>query len=268
MTVIQPHPLRVNVGLPGTTGKSWDSSFYIKAHVERVIGSTPNKAKVEIYNLSPVSLKYLEMPGQVLQVLAGSPVAGVIFYGEIPKTGVKTEIKHPNQVTTISATDGKTALHSGYFMASYPSGTTRSQIVTDLLAANALPRGYMCPLSERVYRAPVAFSAPIEHVLDELYSGEPVVWSLQSNTFVLIHDDLPMPGSAVVVSSKTGMIGSPQISDKGCSVKFLQVGAISPGGLFQIQSRLKTGSYKATKVVTDVDSELLWEDTITGLELK
>lgn len=268
MTVIAPKILQVSIGPPASPGRMWDQSLYIKAQITRTAGSTPNKAKVEIYNLAPASVAYIERPGNVLQIRAGETVPGTLFYGELRTSGIRTSIKHPNQITELKATDGLRLMQTGYFIGSYPAGTTRSQIVADVLAQNAVARGYVAPIPERTYHAPIMLSNPIAEVLDELYTGESADWSIQDARFNLLLDGQTLPGNAPIVSAETGMIGSPERTDKGIKVKFGAVGVVRPGGGFVLKSRLTSGTYKAAKIVTDIDTELKWEDSITGTVIK
>lgn len=268
MTVILPRIVQVSVGLAGAVGRQWDQRMYIKGEIKRSSGSTPNKAKIEIYNLAPASLVLLEQPKLVMQVAVGEGVPGTIFYGEIDKSGVRTKISHPNQITTIKATDGRRTMQEAYFAGSYPAGTTRTQIRTDALAANAVPLGYVAPLPERVYQAPVAFGGRLQDVLDELYLGEPAGWSLQAGAFTLLLDDVPGPGNALIVSAATGMIGSPERTDKGAKVSTSQIGAIAPGRPFVIASRVVNGQYKATSVTDKFDTELEWQSNLVGTVIK
>ncbi len=267
MTVIAPRIVQIAVGIAGAVGREWNQRFYIKGTVTRTAGRTPNKAKIDIYNLSPVSLQFLETPGMVLQVRAGTTIPGTLFYGDVQKSGVRTKVAHPNQVTTITALDGKRTLQEAYFAASYPAGTTRSQILTDALAANVVAVGHIAPLPERVYQAATAFADPLDDVLDELYTGEPVTWSLQAGAFTLLHDDLPAPGNAPIISVATGMIGSPERTDKGVKVETSQLGAFAPGTPFVVQSRLVTGTYKTSQVIDQFDTELDWAAKLTGTVL-
>lgn len=266
--IIQPRHTIVTVGPPGAIGRSWNQELYIKGSVERTAAGTPNKAKIELYNLNSVSLAYLEKPGQVLHVQVGAPQPSTIFYGELRKRGIKTSIKHPNQVTTLEATDGQRIMQEGYFSGSYPAGTTVTQIRTDALAANAVALGYACPLPERVYQGAVAFADTLPNVLDELYAGQPVSWSIQGGRFELLHDDLPRPGNALVISAQTCMIGSPERTDKGVKVKISQLGVARPGQPIAIQSRLVSGTYRVTKAVANWDTELQWEDDLIATVIK
>ncbi len=267
MTVIAPRIVQIAVGPPGAVGREWNQRFYIKGTVTRTGGRTPNKAKVEIYNLSPASLQFLETPGMVLQVRAGRTIAGTLFYGDLEKTGVRTKVTHPNQITALTAIDGKRTFQEAYFTASYPAGTTRSQILSDALAANAVAVGHIATLPERVYQAASAFADSLDDVLDELYVGEPAAWSLQAGAFTLLHDDLPVPGNAPIISVATGMIGSPERTDKGVKVETDQLGAFAPGTPFVIKSRLVNGTYKTSQVIDQFDTELDWAAKLTGTVL-
>ena len=267
MTVIAPRIVQIAVGPPGAIGREWDQRFYIKGEVTRTAGRTPNKAKVEIYNLSPASLQFLETPGMVLQVRAGTTIPGTLFYGDIKKAGVRTKVQHPNQVTTIEALDGKRVFQEAYFTASYPAGTTRTQILTDALAAGRVPVGYIAPLSERVYQAATSYSATLPDVIDELHAGEPITWSLQSGAFTRLLDAAPAPGNAPVISVATGMIGSPERTDKGIKVETSQLGEFAPGTPFVVKSRLVSGTYKTSQAIDHFDTELDWGVKLTGTVL-
>lgn len=267
MTVILPRIVQIDVGLSGAIGRSWNQEFYIRGEVKRSGGRTPNSAKIEIYNLAPPSLLFLEQPLLQMTVSVGTAAPRVIFHGGIKKGGVRTKIAHPNQVTTIEAQDGGRIMQSAYFAGSYPAGTTRSQILTDALAANAIGRGHVAALPERVYQAATAYAAPLPDVLDELYSGEPVEWSLQSRIFTLLHDDQPTPGNALAISTATGMIGSPERTDKGVKVSTVQCGLTAPGAPFAVTSRLVNGSYKCSAVTDRFDTEGEWQADLIGTEL-
>jgi len=263
---IAPRIVQIDVGLPGTIGRKW-SRLYIAFDIERTAGSTPNKAKVEIYNLAPASLTFLETPGMALHVLAGETVPGSLFYGALRKGGVKTKVSHPNQITTLEATDGKLIMQTGTFAGSYPAGTTRTQVLSDLLAANAIARGYIAPIPERVYQAPPTFGGSVDEVLDELYSGEQASWSLQDGAFQLLALGQAMPGNAPIISVPSGMIGSPERADKGVKVSTSQLGAVRPGGGFAIKSRMISGAFRCTSAHDKGDTELLWQSDLVGVRL-
>lgn len=263
MTTIQDRRLIVKVGLPAGLAQTW-TDLHMEVETESVNGSTPNKCRVKIWNLSPTSLTFLRQKKLILQVLAGSPIPSSIFAGDIDKRGVKTTIQGPDQITEISAKDGGEIIRNKIFTASYPPGTTRSQVLTDLLAQANLIRGYIDPLiAERVYKGPVAWAAPVRNVLHELYAPEGALWSIQDGVLQVLHIGSPLPGSALLVTSGTGLMGSPTVTDKGIDLKMVLNPAIKPGGLLSVQSRVATGAYTVSKIQHRAHrTGLVWESLI------
>lgn len=269
VAVIQPRVVQVAVGPPGGTALEW-SQLYISFTVEESTGRTPNKAKVDIYNLSTHSLQWLEQPGQVMQVFAGdSTTPPEIFQGDLNRGKVVTKRAPPNYITTLEAQDGKRVMQGGYFEGSYPAGTTRTKIRVDVLAANGIATGHVGTLPERVYEAPPSFSAPMREVLDELYAGELAQWSIQRGVFQLVALGQPLPGNAPVISSGTGMIGSPDRTDKGVkvSIRGMAPGTF-PGGAFVISSRVWGGQARITKLTRKGDSYgKQWQTDLVGVPI-
>ena len=83
--------VEVRAGTPGSLGRAW-RDVYITAEVERSKGKRPNKGKVELYNLSAESLRFLEQSTAV-QVLAGvSPGERVVVKGALLIDGVAEQL--------------------------------------------------------------------------------------------------------------------------------------------------------------------------------
>ena len=69
MATIPRRILEIRAGLPGALGRSW-TGLFMRAKIERVTGSAPNKAEVTLHNLDALSIKILQTPDYVLHVLA------------------------------------------------------------------------------------------------------------------------------------------------------------------------------------------------------
>jgi hypothetical protein len=257
--------ISVSVAPAGTVGLSW-SDLYIKANIELTAGRSPNKAKVEIYNLSQGSLEYLNIPGQVMQVLAGTDRLDQIFYGDLSRKSVETKVAEPNQVTTINAADGQRIFRDRYWVASYPAGTTRSQVLADLLAQNAIARGYISPaIPELTNPSSWAFAGLVRDALDQLYPE--AKWSIQRNTLHLVYPG-ETPLNTVVVTPQTGLLGSPEKTDKGMKCKLIFDAQVTPGMGLSVTSRLMSGLYRVTKVTHDLDTEMAtWETSAVGVKV-
>jgi hypothetical protein len=268
MTTIQPRIVEVRVGLAGQTGRVWRDLF-IKARVMRVSGSTPNKAEVKLYNLNATSIKTLQVPNSTIQVLAGEGVPGAIFTGDIDQNSVSTTRQGPDIVTMVKATDGRRVYRDTRFIRSYPRLTTRTQVLADVIATMRVARGYIAPLSERVYQTARYYAAPARHVLDQLYAPDRAVWSIQGGALQVLAAGQAAPGNAPVISEQTGMIGIPKRDKNGIQVKSLFLGTVRPGDPFVVQSKIQGGDFKATKVTDDVDSDGgAWETDLVGVPLR
>jgi hypothetical protein len=268
--IIQPRVVKVLVGpRAGGVAREFGAPLYIKFDITKTIGKTPNKAKVQIYGLSPASLQWIRQPDMVLQVLAGETIPGTIFHGNLITGKVVTKQSGAERITTIESKDGKHLFQSGYFSGSYPAGTTRTQILTDVLAANAVPRGYVAVLPERAYEDEQSYSAPMSAVIDELYSGELVSWSIQSGAFQLLALGQVAAGPVPVISATSGMIEAPKVTDKGVEVKYLLDGSLLPGGGFVVSSLEWSGAARITKVRLKGDSDgEEWISELLGTPLK
>ena len=263
MNRIPTRIVKVRIGPAGSSGLEW-SDIYVEAEIEKTVGSVPNKATVSLYNLSLGSLQWIEQPGMTVQALAGTDVASQLFVGDIPRKGIKTSIQLPDQITTIEAADGQAVYRDAYFIRSYPPGTARSVIMTDVAGAGGLSIGYIDPtIQDRIYASGITFAAKLRDVLSELWAPEGALWSIQDRTITVLALGRAGPGNAAVISPRTGLIGSPERTDNGISLTTILSPQIGPGGLVSVQSRMVTGSYKVSKITHSVDSwGLKWDSKL------
>lgn len=268
MTISPRRILEVRAGLPGGLGRAW-RDLYMTAKIERVTGSTPNKATIKLWNLEPLSLQVLQAPGYVIQVLAGEGVAGARFTGDIETNSVATTRRGPDLITTVKASDGQRVYRDTNFVRTYPRNTTRSQVLTDILAQMRITRGYIAPLVERTYATSRVYAAPARLVLDQLFAPDRAVWSIQGGALTVLAAGQAAPGNAPIISAQTGMIGVPQRDKAGIKVKTLYLPQAFPGIPFVVKSAFQGGDFRATKVLDDLDSDgEQWETELIGARLK
>lgn len=266
MSLIADRIVQIKVGPPGQAGRLW-RDLYVKFDVEQKSGSTPNKATVEFFNLSDDSIRYLESPGLVLQILAGSRSASTLFFGDISRKSVETEWAQPDYKTKITAADGRRIFRQTKFSRSYPAQTTRSQIFSDVLAAMGQRLTYYDPeIQEITYPASTSFCAHARTVLDELFEPDGSVWSIQGDGVQVLAQGRPAQRGAIVLSSDTGMIGVPKRTSNGVEVKADLNTGISPGAVVIVKSQILSGQYRvtATKHAGSTFGDQ-WETTAQGV---
>lgn len=269
MTTIDQPIVRVTIGQPGLPGLTW-SDLYCEFEVEKTSTSAPNKVKCSLYNLAETSLKAIEQPGNVIQILAGKGgMPSSLCYADIPRRGVKTEMKGVDQVTEITAAEGQRIFREATITAAYPGGTTRSTIMLDVIAAARCKRGYIDPLiPERVFPSLTVFDGLVRDVLVWLWSPDGAIAFFEGETLHVLGPGRGMPaGNAPLISEATGMIGSPTRTDKGgVEVSCELLPSIRPGQPFALKSRFTTGNFRAAKVSHKGNTwATTWETKIHGV---
>jgi hypothetical protein len=86
--------------------------------------------------------------------------------------------------------------------------------------------------------------------LEALLKSKGLSWSVQDGQFQILRADETTQDLAVVLSPATGLVGNPEIGEKGIvKGRSLLIGKIFPGRRIQINSRSVEGFFKAQKVV-------------------
>lgn len=267
MTTLPQRIVKISVGPAGGQGRQWQNPLFIEFDVIRTTGRNPNKASVNIYNLTSDSRQWLEQPNQVLQILAGEGTPGQIFLGDIEKRGVTTKIQNEDTVITIKAADGRRKWRDSVFSKSYPPNISRDVVLNDVIAAIGLPTGYIATLPAMQFAGGYASSGWARDILTDILYPD-AEWSIQDGSLQIILTGQGLPGNAVVINAQTGMIGSPTRTDKGVNVTTTLTRQIAPGGPVRIESRLFTGDLKVTKVQHKGNSKgLVWQTQVTGVPI-
>lgn len=234
-------------------GRALDlSEFRIRFSVKRTNAMTPNVADIKIYNLSTQT--QLQIQKQFTRVVLQAGYQGnygVIFAGSIKQTIIGRE----------SATDTFIELLAGDGDLAY-----NFAIVNSTLAKGSLPQDQidaavrsMTPMGTtaggntkvasgtRLYRGKALYGNARTYLRDVAQSTASS-WSIQNEKVVFVPKNTYLPGTAVVLNSKTGMIGTPQQTLQGVNVKAL----LNPN--FQISTRVKLDNRTIQRIALDLSS--------------
>lgn len=225
------------------------SALRIKFSVKRSDTSTPNMADIRVYNLSA------DLAQSMLTVLNPAPLTtgrgrvilqagyednyGVIFQGNIYQVIVGRESATDTFVDIIAG-DGSTAYNYAIVNTTIGAGSTQVDQVNAVVGAmtpkgvtaghigdlpnTQLPRGKVMFGNARNYARSVAQT-----------TGK--TWSIQNEKITFVPLKSYLPGTAVKITSATGMIGTPQQTYEGVNVKCLLNPKIRVGGLIQLDNK-------------------------------
>ncbi len=93
-----------------------------------------------------------------------------------------------------------------------------------------------------------ALSGKVSKLLDKYVTSAGYQWSIQDGQLQVLAPDETLLDMITILSSVTGLVGSPEQSEKGIiKARSLLQPSIIPGRRVTVFSKMITGSYKATK---------------------
>ena len=208
----------------------------------------PNQAEITVRNLNLDTRKRLETPKTLdVVLLAGyaNPGAHAIFTGTV--RSASTQVDGADILTTIATGDKEAAIGQARVSAALPAGAT-PQTVAKTLASSmgvglgslpaALAKGGISGIATVLHGSASAnMTAVMRSVGHE--------WSIQDGTLQVLAQGASLTATAVLLSSDTGLIGSPTIDTKGVlSCRALILPDLQPGRLVRIKSRFISGDFR------------------------
>ena len=240
--------------------------------VEKSGNRDPNSAEVEIYNLSETNRKALQAGSDLAEfnrkvgliydwplVLNAGYVStkSQIFSGDIVQAN--SRLNGQDWITTIEAEDGGHKYRSARLPKgglSFGAGTPVLTVLTALATALGVGLGnsaaHFALGAQRGYLNfdhGVALSGRVSKLLNKYVTSAGYHWSIQDGQLQVLAPDETLMDSITILSSLTGLVGSPEKGEKGViTAKSLLQPSIMPGRRVTMFSKMITGSYKATKV--------------------
>ena len=256
----------LNFGLEGAKGQSYASRIYsqdpadtgvpgfrISFKVEKDVSSTVNKAEIRIYNLTSNTRGLAENPKNIIELFAG--------YGKEPKllfrgnaSRVISSIGGPDSVTTFEIGDGLKSFQNSRVDVSFKQGTPAKDIFQTLTNAMGLAKGEQKDIPQKSFPSGLSLSGPVRDHMNYLTDKLDLEWSIQNGAIQILPKGKSTSQAAFLLSSETGLIGSPNKKDKGLEVVSLLQPEINPGRIVEIQSKFVKGQFRVEKVSHEGDT--------------
>lgn len=240
-----------------TVGETQFSDLDIDFKVVRTLTPEPNTLDLNVFNLAPGNRKALEKAQTVpVQIEAGYAGAmGVIFFGKSRE--VDSTYEPPDWMTIMSSGDGEEELATSRINKSYGPGTPWAVVIKDAakhinLEINNVP--IVAPSAKLVeatntFLNGVVLSGSARREFERLVTSAGLEWSVQDGKIQLLEAGKALIAEAVVLSSASGLIGSPTVGADGTlKCRALLNSSIIPGKQLQIDSREVQGFFRCEKV--------------------
>lgn len=247
----------VQLGTTTTPGKEY-ADLRVQFRVEADDSSTPNKAKIEIYNLAQDTIADMQRDDAVVRLLAGYRSAPLrqLFQGNPVRGGAHLDRRGTDRVLVLEAQDGGRDYTARHVSQSYTTPTTSRQMFAALADQLGLPLGYTAGVKGDVsFPHGLVLQGRVADQLDRVADLSGARWQIRDGALQVWPDDGSTGEAAVLFSADAGnLIGSPSVTDQGVEITALLAPTLRPGKPFRVESEYVQGDYVATEVVFRGDS--------------
>lgn len=249
----------LQLGTAGSAGREI-TDLRVGFTVTMTDDSTPNKAKIEVYNVGSWALAAMQADDAVVRLLAGYASAGgvprLLFQGNPIAKGVRQKRSGTDTILSIEAQDGGREYTTSHVAESYATATTSGQLFAALADAMGLPLGNVDAVASTVsFPHGLALVGRAADQLDRVAAMSSARWGIRDGALQVWSIGGSTGEAAEVFSSAAGnLIGSPEPTDDGVQVTALIAPTLRPGKPFRVISEQVTGDFVATDVEFKGDS--------------
>lgn len=200
------------------------SALRIKFSVKRSDTMTPNVADIRVYNLEEeTALRIRKEFTKVLLQAGYEGNYGVIFQGNIKQVILGRESATDTFIDIIAG-DGDRAYNFAVVNTTIRKGATAADQVSAAVGAmseKGVTAGHLGEMPTTALPRGKAMYGNARSYLRDVGQTTQSSWSIQDEKVTFVKKKAYLPGERVVLTSKTGMIGTPQQTNEGVNVKCL-----------------------------------------------
>lgn len=215
------------------------SELHIKFSVRNTTAQVLKRAEIRIYNLNQDVANKIQNEFTRVELSAGyGDDIGLIFQGQIAQIRVGRENATDTYVD-IFAQDGDAAYNFSVSNRSLAKGWTPDQLYTSLLQdlePYGITAGHKPDFSGESASRGMACYGMTRDYLRDLAAQQGCEWSLEDGKINFVKLSSFIAGEAVVLNSATGMIGTPEMTLQGLTVRSLLNSRIKSGGQIKIDN--------------------------------
>ena len=246
----------IEFGTPGQLGKKF-TDLRVVFEIKKTITSEPNKGKIQIYNLSKASQTLAEKKQDnslYVKLYAGYGLKlGTVFTGDVIASLSRRE--NGDVITEFEVGDGEGPYVETTINKSFSPGVSFKDVLTTAAKSFGLPVNTITGVKDEQFINGLAVSGQSKDVMDNLTKKQDLRWSIQNGAIQVTGPDGKVEGRMVLLSSDSGLIGSPKKKEKGKFefISLLQPN-ILPGSVVRLESKFLKGDFIAQTVIHKGDS--------------
>lgn len=216
---------RCNLLVAKADGSGLDlGSLRVVFKIKKSDAQTPNTAEIRVYNLAENTARQIKKEFTKVTLQAGyESNYGVIFEGNIKQVRLGRE----NGVDTyidIAAGDADDAYNYAVVNTTLAAGAKQSDQVnaaSNSMAAKGVGKGYIADAGgQALPRGKVMYGMARDYLRQSAESSD-TTWSVQDGKLQLVPRTSFLPNQAVLLTSKTGLVGTPEQTNDGIKARCL-----------------------------------------------
>lgn len=240
MAEYEPRIIRIGIQIGDTL--NWYENLAVSVSGSKTSNSSQADCTVKLTNLSKETRNYLltetspfnkNSSKKRIIVQAGRESTGVVrlFEGDITKASIS---QPPDIVITITAKAGN-ALKSKIVSQTFAEQAKLSEIAKKV--SEDLELSLLFQATDKNIRS-YSYTGPALKQIEKLGEMGNVNAYMDEQYLVVKDSDKPLMGRRKILNTETGMIGIPEITEKGIKIKFLFDTNVSLGGELKVESDL------------------------------
>lgn len=195
----------------------------------------PNRAVVQLYGLNEDSRDSISSDGVSIELYAGfGDNLKLIFLGDI--IAVQDIKLNPGWAIRITAGDGFSAFTQTVVSKTYASGTEKKDIIKEIADSMGMAIKMGADAIAGKTAGDVTLDGLAKDALRDVVGDSGASFSAQDGELHISDIKKPIDNEAIVISSETGLLESPVVTDKGVNIRAVLNPDIRPGKLVKLES--------------------------------
>ncbi len=216
---------RCNLIVSGTSGGGLDlSGLRIVFKIKKSDAQTPNTAEIRVYNLAPDTANQIRKEFKRVVLQAGyESNYGIIFDGNIKQVRMGREDGTDSYID-IAAGDGDVAYNYAVVNTTLAAGAKQSDQIgaaSVAMAGKGVRKGHIADTGTAALPRGKVMYGNARDYLRQSAETSGTTWSIQDGKLQIVPLTSVLPNQAVLLNSKTGLVGTPEQAEGGITVKCL-----------------------------------------------
>lgn len=245
----------------GNIKNASQEALHVSFSIEKSGATSPNDAKVQIWNLAPKNLSILEEKNCIVELKAGyGNSMALVLAGNV--SSVITTMDNADRLTEMQVVDGLAELRDTVISVSINGKVNCKDVYKRIASKMGVSVVFAKDLSFKTLPNGFSYVGKAKNALHKMAKCCKHKWTIQNQVLQITLPGRPVSTRGYLLSSDTGLIGIPKrISigsgkeeKTGWEVEYFLNGAINVNDVVEVRSSMTSGYFLVHKITIDGDN--------------